>query len=253
MSCLTGILLCRNELYQVCGVRSTRKSTGSRGNSGWDKKKGAQDETFNDSEPCSKAGSTREMRSPARVCEAARAPERISTTAKPRQDPTIRRPGTFSAARTTRPSREAMRMSIGNRMKNVWTMLLGAMMRAWPGGSPSRPSRPRLREAESKAGSSFSATTRPVRSFRRTSGGASRRVRARRKCDLRAYRTRFQGLSERMMAMRIRYRTGCPSRSAGLNFHALAAAMSMRSWKRRMGDTSWTRSTSPVSLTMTSK
>jgi hypothetical protein len=176
--------------------------------------------------------------SPARVCEAARAPERISTTAKPRQDPTIRRPGTFSAARTTRPSREAMRMSIGNRMKNVWTMLLGAMMRAWPGGSPSRPSRPRLREAESKAGSSFSATIRPVRSFRRTSGGASRRVRARRKCDLRAYRTRFQGLSERIMAMRILYRTGCPSRSAGLNFHAFAAAISMRSWNRFMGETS---------------
>ena len=29
--------------------------------------------------------------SPGRVCDAARAPERISTTAKPRQDPTIRR------------------------------------------------------------------------------------------------------------------------------------------------------------------
>ena len=134
--------------------------------------------------------------SPGRVCEVARAPARISTTAKPRQDPTIRRPGTFSAARTTLPSREAMRMSIGNRMKNVWTMLLGAMMRAWPGGNPSRPSRPRLREAESKAGSSLSATTRPVRSFRRTSGGASRRVRARRKCDFRACLTRFQGLSD---------------------------------------------------------
>ena len=251
MSCLTVILLCRNELHQVCGVRGTRKSTRSRGNSGWDKKKGAQDETFNDSEPCSKARSTSEMMSPGRVCEVARAPARISTTAKPRQDPTIRRPGTFSAARTTLPSREAMRMSIGNRMKNVWTMLLGAMMRAWPGGNPSRPSRPRLREAESKAGSSLSATTRPVRSFRRTSGGASRRVRARRKWDFRAYRRRFQGLpdavsgfigrglrvyrtrsqglSERMMAIRIRYRTGCPSRSAGRNFHALAAAMSMRS------------------------
>src|SRR6476646_6350341 len=51
MSCLTVISLCRNELHQVCGLRGTRKSTRSRGNSGRDKKKGAQDETFNDSEP----------------------------------------------------------------------------------------------------------------------------------------------------------------------------------------------------------
>lgn len=56
-----------------------------------------------------------------------------------------------------------------------------------------------------------------------------------------------------MIGIRIRYFTGCPSRVAGLNFQALAAATSMRSWKRRCGEIRLTAATSPFSSTTISK
>jgi len=55
------------------------------------------------------------------------------------------------------------------------------------------------------------------------------------------------------IAIRIRYLTGCPLNMAGLNFQALAAATSMRSWKRCAGEINLTWSTVPVSLMRTSK
>jgi hypothetical protein len=55
------------------------------------------------------------------------------------------------------------------------------------------------------------------------------------------------------IAIRIRYLTGCPLNVAGLNFQALAAETSMRSWKRCVGEINRTSSTVPVSLMSTSK
>ncbi len=50
---------------------------------------------------------------------------------------------------------------MGNRMKNVWTALVGAMTKPEPSGSPSLPNSPFFRVAESTATSRSGTATRP--------------------------------------------------------------------------------------------
>ena len=65
--------------------------------------------------------------------------------------------------------------------------------------------------------------------------------------------TRLQSGSGAMTGRRKRYFTGLPSRTAGLNFQALAAATSIRSWYRFRGEINRTNCTSPASSTTRSK
>ena len=123
--------------------------------------------------------------SPAAVSERSISCAAISTTANPRNAPTSLRAGTLRRAFTTRPSRATTRMSMGNRMKNVCTMFDGAMISACPGASESRPSKPRLREAESNAASRVVATVLPVRSLKSSKGPPLSLNSGRRKCAFR--------------------------------------------------------------------
>ena len=54
---------------------------------------------------------------------------------------------------TTRPSRVTTMMSMGNRIPNVCTAVVGAMINAWPLSNRSRLSNPirRLRESNAQA------------------------------------------------------------------------------------------------------
>ena len=109
-------------------------------------------------------------------------------------------------------------------------MFDGAMIRAWPGGSESRPRRPRFRVAESNAGSSVVATGSPVRSLNEPEGPALRGAdEGSVPSEKDSIDRRYPGMPVRMIGIRSRYLTGCPFRVAGLNFQAFAAATSMRS------------------------
>jgi len=68
--------------------------------------------------------------SPTTVSDRSSSNAAISITANPRRAPTTRRDGTLRRAFSTEPSLATIKMSIGNRMKNVCTMFVGAMMSA---------------------------------------------------------------------------------------------------------------------------
>ena len=127
--------------------------------------------------------STTSRTSPALVSDDFDSPAASSMTAKDPRAPAIRRAGTAGRTLSTRPFRATNKMSMLNRIANVWTSVPGAMIRAWPGASESRPSSPRFLDAESKAVSTTVATGLPVRVFRKVAAGRPRRSDSR-KCGL---------------------------------------------------------------------
>ena len=107
-------------------------------------------------------------RSPARVSERPRLPDANSITANARKAICTRHGPKACRTRSTTPSRSMKATSIANCMKNVWILLQGARIRAWPSARPERPRRPRLRVGESNAVSMVLATMPAWRALRRT-------------------------------------------------------------------------------------
>ena len=113
-------------------------------------------------------------RSPTWTPDFAISPVPSSMTANPPNAKAMRDFGSATRVFTTTPSRLANTMSIGKRIPNVCTALLGAMTSAVPGGNPSRPRRPRFRLAESNAPSRRLATGRSRPSATRAHSSSER-------------------------------------------------------------------------------
>ena len=95
-------------------------------------------------------------------------PDGSSMAANARRANAIRHAGRSEYVLRTSPPRETNTTSIAMRMKKVWILLQGAMMSAAPSANAVRPSSPRRRLAESKAGSMRVAIALLPRACRRT-------------------------------------------------------------------------------------
>ena len=98
-------------------------------------------------------------------------PAGSSTTAKEFQATAILHGPTPGLIFLISPPLPTNSTSIGKRMNHVCTEVHGARIRADPGEKQSRPRRPRLRVAESKAPSTAFAKRAPVRALRRAQRG----------------------------------------------------------------------------------
>lgn len=158
--------------------------------------------------------------SPRIVPDAPAVPAASSTTAKAFHANRIRHGPTAGDTFRTWPARLTKSRSRGKRMKAVWTLEQGARTRASPAGRPPLPRSPCRREPESNAGITRVAMTPPVRTFHSPN----------RPCGSRTSADRQWATAQSVTRMRVRKRTGRPSRVAGWNCHVLAAATSIRSW-----------------------